>query len=475
MFCDADEYSSWDQADQMADRAFELYEDGQISQALAQLAEAVEINPGNSAWHFNIGLALDSMDNFEMAIEAYEKALNLTPDDPETLNCLAIDYTRTGEYDLALATFDKIQKIAPHFEPGYCNRIITYTEMDQHEKAEQMFYLAQQINPDCPICFYNVGNSLFSRRQYERAIWCWERTAMLEPTHPQINYRIAQAYWANGDLVQAKEYFLHQLRNSPGDVDVILDFGIFLLKVGQLDAAREKFNRILELQPDFTSAVFYLGELALIQDRSVEASRLYCRAIKEDPDLAGPRYRLAQIALGDGSCDEAKKVLLDELKLKIDDIDVLLSIAVMFIQLGELDLAMDTLLGVVDEDRNNATAFYYMGMLMALQGDHEGALHFFEHAMTIDDTNPNLLADAALIYLSNGRAEQAHRAIAAARELAPSDKKIARLWRKTQLATITANIRRYLASSPAAVKITLLAARYKSRINRLIKTRNLTR
>ena len=475
MFCDADEYSSWDKADQMADMAFELYEDGQIPQALAQLAAAIEINPNNSAWHFNIALALDSMDNFELAIEAYQKALELTPDDPETLNCLAIDYTRTGEYDLALATFDKIQEIAPNFEPGYCNRIITYTEMDQHEKAEQMFYLAQQINPDCPICFYNVGNSLFSRRQYARAIWCWERTAMLEPTHPQINYRIAQAYWANGDLDQAKDYFLRHLRNGPGDVDVILDFGIFLLKIGQLNAAREKFNRILELQPDFTNAVFYLGELAMIQNRSVDASRLYCRATKEDPDLAGPRYRLAQIALDDGSCDEAKKLLMDELKLKIDDIDVLLSIAVMFIQLGELDLAMDTLLGIVDEDRESATAFYHMGMVMALQGDHEGAMHFFEHAMTIDDTDPNLLTDAALIYLSNRQVEQAHRAIAAARKLAPDDKNITRLWRRIQLATIAANIRRYFASSPAAVKIKLLAAKHTSRRNNLIKIRNLTK
>ncbi len=471
MFCDADEHSSWDKADQMADRAFELYEDGQISQALAQLVEAVEINPNNSAWHFNIALALDSLDNFADAIKAYQKALELRSDDPEILNCLAIDYTRTGQYDLAIATFDEIQSIMPGFEPCYCNRIITYTEIDRHEDAEQMFYLAQQIDPDCPICFYNIGNSLFSRRQYARAIWCWERTAMLEPTHPQINYRIAQAYWANGDLDQAKEHFLRQLRNSPVDADVILDFGIFLLKTGQLDAAKEKFNRILELQPDFVSAIFYLGELALKQNHTVDASRLYRQAISMDSDFAGPRYRLAQIALADGDCDEAKRLLLDELKLKVDDIDVLLSIAVMFIQLGELDLAMDTLLGVVDEDQKNATAFYHMGIVLALQGDNEGALHFFEHAMTIDDTDPNLLADAALIYLSNGQVEQAHRAIAAARKLAPFDKNITRLWRRIQLATIAANIRRYLASTPAAVKIKLLTARYKSRLNRLIKTR----
>ncbi len=123
-----------------------------------------QINPNNSAWHFNAGLALDSMNDFDNAIKAYQKALELTPDDPEMLNSLAVDYTRTGRYDMAIATFEHIERIAPDFEPCYCNRIITYTEMEQHERSEQMFYLAQQINPDCPICFYNIGNSDGGRR-----------------------------------------------------------------------------------------------------------------------------------------------------------------------------------------------------------------------------------------------------------------------------------------------------------------------
>ena len=59
--------------------------------------------------------------------------------------------------------------------------------------------------------------------------------------------------------------------------------------------------------------------------------------------------------------------------------------------------------------------------------------------------------------------------------LAPDDKNITRLWRRIQLATIAANIYRYLASTSAAVKIKLLTAKYKSRLNRLIKTRNLTK
>ena len=120
--------------------------------------------------------------------------------------------------------------------------------MDLHEEAEHMFYLAQQINPECPICFYNIGNSLFTRQRYKKAIWCWQRTAQLEPTHPQINYRIAQAYWADGDNENAKEHFLQELRVNPGDTDVILDFGIFLLKIGEFFIVINGVNHATSLQ-----------------------------------------------------------------------------------------------------------------------------------------------------------------------------------------------------------------------------------
>jgi len=45
-------FGSYDQAERKALRAFELYEDGKIPQALTELEAAIEINPSNSAWHF---------------------------------------------------------------------------------------------------------------------------------------------------------------------------------------------------------------------------------------------------------------------------------------------------------------------------------------------------------------------------------------------------------------------------------------
>ncbi len=151
------EFGSYDKAEHKVQKAFELYEDGKMTQALAELEEALDINPSNGSWHFNKALTLDTINRFDDAISEYEIALQLSPSDLEILNSLAVDYTRTGQYDLAIDTFEHIQKLDPKFEPCYCNRIITYTEMGQHDLAEQMFYLAQQINPDCASFTKDIG------------------------------------------------------------------------------------------------------------------------------------------------------------------------------------------------------------------------------------------------------------------------------------------------------------------------------
>ncbi len=152
---------------------------------------------------FQQGIGTGFNESFAEAISEYEQSLELNPSDVEILTSLAVDYTRSGQYDRAIETFEQAQLLDPMYEPCYCNRIITYTEMEKHDLAEQMFYMAQHIEPDCALCYYNIGNSLFIRGQYKKAISCWQKTAEIEKTHPQINYRIAQAYWADGDTEKA--------------------------------------------------------------------------------------------------------------------------------------------------------------------------------------------------------------------------------------------------------------------------------
>jgi len=409
-------YSSYDNSEQKAQKAFELYEDGKIAQAISELNEALEINPASCSLHFDKALALDSLSKFDDAVGEYEAALALNPCDLEILNSLAIDYTRMGQYDLAIETFERVEQLDSNFEPCYCNRIITYTEMGLHEQAEQMFYMAQQINPDCALCYYNIGNSLFSRAEYKKAIHCWIRTAELEPSHPQINYHIAQALWAEGELERSRHHLLKELRINPGDVDVIMDFGVFCLERGEIESAREKFHRALELRPDTALATFYLGEIALNAGELKMAEELYSRAMARDGSLPGPRYRLACCSFLRNDIQSAKTYLASEIKLAMDDADVLVSMASMFLVFAAqpqvdsdeaIDYALHFLLRAIDIDSCSADAYYYLGLANAIKGRLEEASELFAQALGINPEHVPAIRDSAAVCLAMHRIEDA--------------------------------------------------------------------
>ncbi|MHC4566489.1 MAG: tetratricopeptide repeat protein, partial [Planctomycetota bacterium] len=254
---------------------------------------------------------------------------------------------------------------------------------------------------------------------------------------------IAQAYWSDGQPEQSREHFLIELRINPGDVDVIFDFGLFLLQHGDVESAKEKFNRILELDPEYAAAMFYLGEIAFNagdNERAAElydrAAELYDRALSIDGNLHGPCYRLAQFALAEDKNAEAEDYLISEMKLASEDTVTLVSMGSMFLKTGDLGCATHCLLRAVEIDCANADAYYYLGIISALKEDFEDAAELFAHALDIRGDHVPTLRDSAYVCLELGKLTEAAERIKEARTLDPADPQLKKLARKVTLACI---------------------------------------
>src|SRR5687768_9404795 len=129
--------NDWEDAERRVEKAQELFEQRRWLEALEELRAATSINPYNASWFFNIGLTLDEMERYEEAIEAYRHALGIDERDLQALHHLGMDLHRVGNFDEALKTFEQIESIDSSYEPAYCQRILTYTELGDHEKAEE--------------------------------------------------------------------------------------------------------------------------------------------------------------------------------------------------------------------------------------------------------------------------------------------------------------------------------------------------
>ncbi len=433
----------WDQAEQMVTEAFELYEDGQMQEAMEKLQEAIDLGPEHAEWYFNMALALDGLQQYERAIEYYQHAMECEPKDIEIINCLGVNYTRTAQYDLALSMFEQIEQLDPMFEPAYCNRIITYTEMEQYNKAEQMFYMAQQIKPDCPLCYYNIGNSLYTQGEYERALWCWDKCAELSPEHPQIHYRLAQASWVSGKGNRAHEEFLIELRRNPLDLDVLLDFGLFLLESGDMDSAREKFNRALEYDPQCAQGHFYLGEVYRTQQVVTKAVRCYMNAMKFDETLIGPRFRLAEVAFADGNEHETRRMLRKELEFGLEDADVLTAMGWMFLKIGDITDASSCFMQALNEANTNDESFFGLGMSLAIHGDYEGGVECIERAICLEQNRPDLRLCAGWIYYKLEQWDKVGECLAKCREICPKQEPFRSRCRQLQRAMLITKIHQW--------------------------------
>jgi len=339
--------------------------------------------------------------------------------------------------------------------------------MGLHDLAEQMFYLAQQINPSCALCFYNIGNSLFVRGLYKKAIGCWNRTAELEPSHPQIHYRIAQAHWSLGDTAQAREHFLQELRANPGDVEVILDFGIFLLEMGEVESAKEKFNRLLEFAPNHPLAVFHLGEIALRQGNRDLAVDLYNQALRGDGTLAGPYYRLAQIALSKGQLQKARAYLISDMRNAPYSAEVLVSVGSMFLAgagdrsaqsepwpagvrrpplrgafgSSDLDHACHCLARARELDHANPSVHYYVGVASALRDLADDAEEAFAEDLRLKPDHAGALLESALLHIGQGRLDEAKERVRQAQKNGINDPQFTEVKRRIWTEALRAKAR----------------------------------
>jgi tetratricopeptide (TPR) repeat protein len=399
--------NEWHEAEERVEKARNLFEQRRWHEALDELRAAIALNPYNANWFFNVGLTLDELQRFDEALDAYRQALEIDPEDLQAMNHLGVDLCRVGNYDDAVATFQKVERIDASFEPAYCNRIIAYTELGDHQSAEEMFYLARLYKEHCPHCYYNMGSSLAARELYDKAIYCWQKTLDLDEDHPEVHPRIAEALRAKGRLEQARRHYLLAVRQNPGNVQTLLDLGELLLEMGRLEEAGEKFRRAIELAPDEPAAYLYHGQWLFKSGRLEEASAAYTKTLALEPRYPSTHVRLAEVYKAKGNLEQARWHLRRELLLRPEDPHLLLDLGDLLLDCADHRTAIACLKRLVMLDPENLAGWQNLAVAQfALHRMEDGILSCHE-ALRREPTSAVTHYNLALAYERLGQYDQA--------------------------------------------------------------------
>lgn len=91
-------------------------------------------------------------------------------------------------------------------------------------------------------------------------------------------------YATLGLFERAKLAFADYLQNSPNSFLELFQLGMVEKDMGNYDQAIQNWEAVLELQPNYPEALFYLGDLSIHMERLEEARTWLLRLLETAPD-----------------------------------------------------------------------------------------------------------------------------------------------------------------------------------------------
>lgn len=128
--------------------------------------------------------------NFASAIEHFDTAIKINPQDGAAYNDRALSMVELGIIDEAFYYFDKGIEAEPDYATVYHNKGWLLNNIGRHSEAIRYFNKALQLEPHRAVTYDNLADALLSLRDYRGALSAYRR--VLELLKPDSCQEIRQ-------------------------------------------------------------------------------------------------------------------------------------------------------------------------------------------------------------------------------------------------------------------------------------------
>jgi len=268
----------------LAVRAWAADAQGNNSQALTWIVEAIQIDPNNGlahAYYTEILVNSESFDNVTKAIEESKVSLALAPDTMEAHRARGILLEATQNYEDAIREFEVALTYNNVIPDLYLSLGLNYRALDVSDKAIEAFTRADVLNPSDPLPDLYISRTYAGIGEFAKALQYAETAVQNNPVDPRLrgNYGVMyyrNLFWeeavgqlrlsVNGGITEEGET-VEGLPLSANDVrlaEFYFTYGLALARTGQCGEALQVAQEIQAKVPADEIAVFNASEVIRI-------------------------------------------------------------------------------------------------------------------------------------------------------------------------------------------------------------------
>lgn len=244
---------------------------GDVPEAVQHFNQALQINPDDAKSINNLGKVLTSQGKVDAAIQDFHHALQLEPDDAKILNNLSVALADEGKVNDAIQELEHALQLKPEYAEAYYNLGNIYASRADYDDAAQNYEEALEINPDFAEALCNFGLTLAKQGKLDDAIEQYEQAIRLKPGYLDALNDLGGAHAARGDTNEAVECYQQAVQLKPDDPNTLNNLGVALARSGKLDDAVQCFNQAVQLNPNDASSQNNLGITLASQGKMAEA------------------------------------------------------------------------------------------------------------------------------------------------------------------------------------------------------------
>ena len=306
-----------------------LADQGDVDGAVASFRRALELADGRHMLaSYRLGLALLADGQYAAAAASLRNALAEAPEAAAVLTALGDAQLGAGNLDAARKLLEEAAGLAPTAGRIAYKLALTYRQLGDIESAEAWLERRNDLAPgiDDPLLlevvalslsprfFTDAGRRAWQRGERNEAVAAWRRAAELAPGDAEVGLMLAHGLGTLGRLDEADAEIGRVLSLHPASAR-----GWYLLAWNARDAspeaAREAVEQALQIADDETARALSAA-LWMRQGRFRAAADDYQVLADRQPENAYYRYWLAMAYLGATSCEAARPVMAEALRLQ---------------------------------------------------------------------------------------------------------------------------------------------------------------
>lgn len=372
-------------AQEEIDQIIGLYHAGQYEQMEAATRDLLVRYPESAFGWSVLGTALQVQG--KDALPALYKSVALSPEDPEAHSSLGNALQTAGQFDAAVASYDRALELKPDFAEALSNMGSALQVQDQLEQAADCYQRALHIRPDYALAHFNLGNTLKAMKRYEEACTSYRAALALAPEDAEIHCNLGNSLHELQQYEAALHAYDEALLRNAAYAMAHGNRGAALYKLSRYEEAMHAYQQALQLVPYDTDALNGLGQTQEALKDYDSALASFRRAVTLRPKKAAGHANLGRVLLRNGSVDEAVSSYRKALALQVEDPAAHNHLALALSAATQFEEAEAMHRHAIALDPGLLESFLLYGNFLKDARRYDEAIAIYQSALKIDETD----------------------------------------------------------------------------------------